>query len=107
MALSMAEQEVSFLRQLQMEIQGSIVVALPMRVLLDSQHAIDILNNPRYHLRYKHILSKYHFVRDRVFVEKEMRVEMCSANQMGAADFLTKHASVVFVRYDKKLLGMC
>ena len=36
-----------------MEIQGSPVVAHPVRVLLESQLAIDILNNPRYHPRSK------------------------------------------------------
>ena len=105
MALSMAGQEASYLRQLQMEILGTAAVPKPIRVLLDSQPAIDIVHNPVYHARSKQILAKYHFVRDRVHIEKEMSVEKCSASQMGA-DMLTKHASVAIVRYNRKLLGM-
>ena len=48
---------------------------------------------------------QYHFVRDRVFVEKEIEVERVPSGQMGA-DMLTKHASVGVVRYNKKLVGM-
>ena len=98
-------QHTSHLRQLQVKIQGAAAIPRPIRVLLDSQPAIDILNNPRYHPRSKQILSRYHFVRDWVFSEKDMTVEKCSANQMGA-DMLTKHANVAVVRYNKKLLGM-
>ena len=72
---------------------------------VDSQPAIDIVNNPVYHARTKQILAKYHFVRDRVFEEKELIFEKISAGQMGA-DMLTKHASVGIVRYNKKLIGM-
>ena len=101
----MAAQEASYLHQLQMQMAGKAAVDRPIRILLDSQPAIDIVNNPMYHLRSKQILARYHFVRDRVHNEKEITVHKCQANQMGA-DMLTKHASVAGVLYNKRLLGM-
>ena len=50
-------------------------------------------------------MAKYHFVRDKVFKEKELFFEKISASQMGA-ERLTKHASVGVVQYNKKLIGM-
>ena len=105
MGFSMAAQEVSFLRQLKLQMQGEARVEKPVRILVDSQPALDIVHNPLYHARSKQILAKYHFVRDRVFKEKELFFEKISASQMGA-DILTKHASVGVVRYNKKLIGM-
>ena len=74
-------------------------------MLVDSQPALDIVHNPVYHARTKQILARYHFVRDRVFKEKELYFIKISARRMGA-DMLTKHASVGVVRYNKKLIGM-
>ena len=105
MGFSMAAQEVSFLRQLQLQMQGEAGVEKPVRILVDSQPALDIVHNPVYHARSKQILAKYHFVRDRVFKGKELFFEKISVGQMGA-DMLTKHASVGVVRYNKKLIGM-
>ena len=101
----MAAQEVSFLRQLQLQTQGEARVEKPFRILVDSQPALDIVHNPVYHARSKQILAKYHFVRDRVFKEKELFFEKISAGQMGA-DMLIKHAGVGVVQYNKKLIGM-
>ena len=67
--------------------------------------ALDLVNNPCYHQRSKHIQARYHFVRDGVHVEKEIEVEKIPSRQMGA-DMLTKHASVGVVCYNKKPLGM-
>ena len=53
----------------------------------------------------KYILARYHFVRDRVFKEKELYFVKISGGNMGA-DMMTKHASVGVVRYNKKLIGM-
>ena len=94
-----------FLRQLQLQMHGDAAVPTPVRVYLDSQPALDLVNNPVYHGRSRQVLAKYHFVRDRVHSEKEMVLEKISAGQMGA-DMLTKHASVGVVRYNKKLAGM-
>ena len=80
-------------------------MGVPVKVLVDSQPALDIVQNPMYHARTKQILAKYHFVRDRVFKEKELYFVEISAGQMGA-DMMTKHASAGVVRYNKKLIGM-
>ena len=105
MGFSMATQEVSFLRQLQLQMEGEAGIENPVRILVDSQLALDIVHNPVYHARSKQILAKYHSLRDKVFKEKESFFEKISAGQMGA-DMLTKHASVGVVRYNKKLIGM-
>ena len=105
MGFSAAAQEVSFLRQLQLQMQGDVGVGVPVKVLVDSQPALDIVHNPVYHARTKQILARYHFVRDRVFREKELYFVKISAGNMGA-DMMTKHASVGVVRYNKKLIGM-
>ena len=93
----MAGQEASLLRQLHLHTQGKSAVPLPVRVLLDSQTAINIVHNPVYHARSKQILAKYHFIRDRVHFEGEITVEKRFASKMGA-DMLTKHASVTVLQ---------
>ena len=85
--------------------QGPSIPAVPICIYIDSQPTLDLVNNLVYHSRSKHIQARYHFVRDRVFVEKEIKVERVPSGQMGA-DMLTKHASVGVVRYNKKLVGM-
>ena len=51
------------------------------------------------------MLAKHHFVRDRMFKEKEVWFEKISTRKM-AADIMTKHAGVGVVRFNKKLGGM-
>ena len=84
MGFALAAQEASYLRSLQMQMSGKAAVARPIRILMDSQPAIDIVHNPMYHPRSKQILVRYHFVRDRVHQETEITVEKFLANQMGA-----------------------
>ena len=85
--------------------QGTSIRAAPICIHIDSQPAVDLVNNHVYHSRSKHIRARYHFVRDRVFVDKEIKVERVPSGRMGA-DMRTKHASVGVVRYNKKLVGM-
>ena len=93
------------MRQLQLQMPGEAGVGVPLKVLVDSQPALDIVHNPVYHARTKQILARYHFVRDRIFKEKELYFVKISAGQMGA-NMMTKHANVGVVRYNKKLIGM-
>ena len=58
-----------------------------------------------YHARTNQILAKSHFVRDRVFKEKELYFEKVLACQMGA-DMVTKNANVGVVHSNKTLIGM-
>ena len=76
-----------------------------VKVRVDNQLALDIVNNPVYHARIKQIQAKYHFVRDRVFKVKEVEFEKVTAGQMGV-DMMTKQAGVGVVRHNKKLIGM-
>ena len=85
--------------------QGETAGEVPVKVLVDSQPALDIVHNPVYHARTKQILARYHFVRERVFKEKELYFVKISAGKMGA-DTMTKHASVGVVLYNKKQIGM-
>ena len=85
--------------------QGAAGIPAPLRVYLDSQPTLDLVENPMYHARSKQMLAKYHFVRDRVHKEKELVLIKISASQMGA-NMSTKNASVCVVRHNKKLLSM-
>ena len=105
MGLSNTRQEVSRMRTLQMQMRGKAAVPRPIRIFMDSQPAIDLLNNPVHHPKSKKIMARYHFIRDRVHNEKELTVDKCSAAQMGA-DMLTKHASVGVIRYNRKISGI-
>lgn len=100
----MLGQEVSFLRQLQIEMQGAIVVPKPVWVFLDGQPAINLMYHAVYHPRTKQIQAKNHFVGD-ILNEHELTVEKCYAAQMGA-DMLKKHASGGVIRYNNIFLGM-
>ena len=84
--------------------QGAEGVGVPVKVLVASQPALDIVNNPVYHARTKQILARYHFVRDRVFMEKELYFVRAVQGRWELS--MTKHASVGVVRYNKKLIGM-
>ena len=53
LALAMAMQEAGFLRQLQLRMQGKVGVPTSVRVYLDSQPALDLVNNPVYYARSK------------------------------------------------------
>ena len=53
MALAMASQEANFLRQLQLQMEGEAAVPTLVRVYLDSQPALDLVNNLVHHARSK------------------------------------------------------
>ena len=105
MQFSSAAAEASWIRQLQQQMVGEGAVVYPVKIWADNQPALDILHNPVFHARTKKILAKYHFVRDRMFGEKEVWFEKISAGKM-AADMMTKNAGVGVVRFNKKLIGM-
>lgn len=105
MGVFMVTQEVSFIRNLQMQMRGDAAVEQQVPIFVDSQPALAIVNNPVYHARSKHILARYHFVRDRMLVEKEILFKKISADKM-AANMLTKNASVGVIQFNKKQVGM-
>ena len=84
--------------------QGTSIPVVPICIYIDSETALELVNNPVYHSKSKHIQARYHCVRDRVFVEKEIEVKKIPSGHMGAD--MIKHASVGVIRYNKKLVGM-
>ena len=85
--------------------QGDAFNPYAIKVLVDSKPALAIGNNLVYHARTKQILARYHFVRDRVFTEKELYFAKVAGGNMGA-DMLTKNASVGVIRHNKKQIGL-
>ena len=109
LALAMAAQEASFLGQLQFEIKGGEFAANEVErsvivLRTDSESAKALVENPIYHSRTKHILAKYHFIRDRV-AEGEIVLEWVKS-EINGADMMTKHASVGVQKTNKMLIGM-
>lgn len=85
--------------------EGLTTIPILVRVLIDNQRALDLVNNPEYYARSKQILAKYHIIWDKIHNEKELVLNKVSSRQMGV-DMLTKHASVGVVQCNEKLLGM-
>jgi hypothetical protein len=109
LAFTMAAQEASFLSQLQHELRGGewAQQEVPTQVITlktDSQSAKALVDNPVWHSRSKHILAKYHFIRDRVAIG-EICLKWVSSENNGA-DMLTKHAPQSVLKRNKMLIGM-
>ena len=69
MGLTLTAQESCYLGELRSEMYGESgkkKVVKSMDQLTDSQSAKSLAENPVYHGRSKHILSKWHFIRQRV-----------------------------------------
>ena len=75
-----------------------------IRLLTDSQSAKALAENPVYHGRSKHILAKWHFVRERV-ESGQVKLEDVRTAYM-AADMLTKSVGPAILAVDMKLIGM-
>ena len=74
------------------------------RLLTDSQSALALAENPKFHGRSKHIKVKWHFIRNRVeegtIVLEDVRTEFM------AADMLTKSVGPVALKVHKGLVGL-
>ena len=71
---------------------------------IDNTSAIELLKNPVFHQRSKHIDVKYHFVRDLV-TNKEISIKYIVSDQQ-AADILTKPLSKVKFNELREKLGL-
>ncbi|KAF2345127.1 hypothetical protein FHG87_024117 [Trinorchestia longiramus] len=99
-ALAGAAQEAIWLKQLLDDLEFK--TGGPMVVNEDSQSAICLAQNPKYHGRSKHIDIKFHYVRDLVR-NKEIYLVYCPSNDM-LADIFTKGLSAEkFFRLRSKL----
>ena len=88
-ALSAAYQEAVWLRQLYNGLGGWSSSSTSLQT--DSQSAMAMSENPRFHGRAKHIEIKYHYIRDRVQTG-EVKLQYCPTTEM-VADVLTKALS--------------
>ena len=71
----------------------------------DSQSAIHLIKNQRFHERTKHIDVRFHFIRD--VVEKgAIKVEKVITDD-NAADMLTKIVQLAKFAHCKDLVGVC
>ena len=93
MALAMAGQEADSLRQLQSQMRGEETHVRAMVLFVDSQPAIDCVNNPVYHACTIRILANHHFIRDRAHYEGEWVIRKVDTFDVGA-DMLIKNATV-------------
>ena len=99
--LSDAGNESIYLMQLQGElgVGGSCVL-----VYGDNESSLKLAENPVFHQRSKHILLKYHSIRDQV---EKGTVELSKVDTgLNAADMLTKSVGVGILKVCKSLAGM-
>ena len=106
MGLTLAAQEANFLSLLKGEMDGveREEDRKGIRLLTVSQFAKARAENPVYHGRSKHILAKWHFVRERVENGQVKLGDVRTAYM--AADMLTKFVGRAILAVDMKLIGM-
>lgn len=103
MALAKATAEAVWLRKLLFEL--GFPQLSPTIIHSDSQSAIALSQNPKFHSRSKHVDTQYHFTRDKLLAN-EITLEHVSTVNM-AADILTKSLSKDKHITCMQQLGMC
>ena len=108
MGLTLAAQEASYLRELHSEMYRDIdsedKSIKCIDLLTDSQSAKSLAENPVYHGRSKHILAKWHFIRQRVS-KGWIKLFDVRTESMGA-DMMTKAVGPSILAVNMKLIGM-
>ena len=108
MGLTLAAQEASYLGELQSEMYrdiGSKKGAVKcIDLLTDSQFAKSLAENPVYHGRSRHILAKWHFIRQRVS-KGWIKLFDVRTESMGA-DMMTKAVGPSILAVNMKLIGL-
>ncbi|KAD0338797.1 hypothetical protein E3N88_44430 [Mikania micrantha] len=102
MAATMAACQAIWLQGLLAEITGAREEVIVIRV--DNKSAIDLMKNPVFHGRSKHIDRKYHFIRECVEKNK-IKVEYVSGDQQ-PADILTKALPRIKFTEMREVLGV-
>ena len=75
-----------------------------VRLLGDNESSLKLAENPVFHQRSKHILIKFHSLRDRV---ESGVIVLCKVDTgLNAADMLTKNVGVGILKVCKGLIGM-
>ena len=108
LTLTLAAQEASYLGELQAEMYRDIgkmkVVVKCIDLMSDSQSAKSLAENPVYHGRSKHILAKWHFIRQRV-TKGWIKLFDVRTEFIGA-DMMTKAVGPSVLAVNMKLIGM-
>ena len=99
--LSESSNEAMYLWQLQNELGiGKESVLL----LGDNESSLKLAENPVFHQRSKHILIRYHSIRDRV---RDGVIELCEVDTgLNATDMMTKQVGITILRSCKALVGV-
>ena len=89
-----------------LQLQGELDIGNPGVLLYgDNESSLKLAENPVFHQRSKHILIRYHSLRDRV---EKKQIELCKVDTgLNAADMLTKNVGVGILKVCKGLIGMC
>ena len=99
--LSESGNEAMYLLQLQEEL---VIGGSGVLLYGDNESSIKLAENPVFHQRSKHILIKYHSLRDRV---EKQQIELCKVDTgLNAADMFTKIVGVGTLKMCKELIGM-
>ena len=108
MGLTLAAQEANYLGELQLEMYRDIGSGNKstkcIDLLTDSQSAKSLAENPVYHGRSKHILAKWHFIRQRVTKGLVRLIDVRTESM--AADMMTKSVGPSILSVNMKLIGM-
>ncbi|KAI3522492.1 hypothetical protein L1887_00319 [Cichorium endivia] len=102
MAATMAACQGIWLRRLLSEITGQNVP--PVTLFVDNRSALDLMKNPVFHGRSKHINIRYHFIRECVENGEIVVSHVCGTKQK--ADILTKTMARVKHEEMRNLIGV-
>ena len=99
--LSEAGNEAVYLKQL----QGEMGIGKEgVELMGDNESSLKLATNPIFLQRSKHILLKYHYLRDRV---EEGLIELCKVDTgLNATDMMTKNVGVNVLKKRKQLVGL-
>jgi hypothetical protein len=102
-AISVAAQEISWIRQVLAEIMlGSVEFEIPV-LKCDNRAAISISSKDVHHDRTKHIDIRHHFIRDEIS-QKRLQIEWTSTKEQ-VADILTKPlGAILFQRFRDEIV---
>ena len=102
-SMSAAAQEATWFQQLLRDAVSEKATE-PLTIYTDSQSAIAIAHNPKYHGRAKHIDIKFHFVRDKI-TDGKIELSYVSTEDM-TADIFTKGLAILKFEKFRSMLNV-
>lgn len=104
MALTAASKEAVYMRNFLKELGFDGLVKTPTMLIGDNLSSHQLVKNPVYHSRSKHIDIRYHYIRE-VYTKKIIELKY-SPTEENIADVLTKNLSKPKHTYFSKMLGL-